>query len=314
MGVVEAGRRFGPDDFARTNWNLRRFLWMPGLGLRGIQRLDLLRQVLILSGSRGGRRLPGLRQHPPGAPRRLLRGPAVAGHHRLEAGTGPLLRPGPPHAGAGHRRRPTPRPTGCWPPWPATSAWSTPTSPTPIGVFLGEAGEAGARPVLRRRRAGVRGLQAVRRLHGRLPLRGEEHPRPQLPVPGRGPRGPGVRRARRGGCGRGGRPLPGHHRAPRGLGPQAAPHLHRRPRGLRRRGAAHHPPAAAPPGGGAPPPPVPAHGLPGAHQLRVAARGRRQEAHGGLLAGAWPSPRPSTRCPTPASSPAATPRGATSWG
>ena len=35
VGVVEAGRRFGPGDFARTNWNLRRFLWMPGLGLRG---------------------------------------------------------------------------------------------------------------------------------------------------------------------------------------------------------------------------------------------------------------------------------------
>jgi cholesterol oxidase len=51
VGVVEAGRRFGPKDFARTNWNLRRFLWMPGLGLRGIQRLDLLRQVLVLSGS-----------------------------------------------------------------------------------------------------------------------------------------------------------------------------------------------------------------------------------------------------------------------
>ncbi|MCU0280370.1 MAG: GMC family oxidoreductase [Acidimicrobiia bacterium] len=51
VGVVEAGRRFGPGDFARTNWNLRRFLWMPGLGMRGIQRLDLLRQVLILSGA-----------------------------------------------------------------------------------------------------------------------------------------------------------------------------------------------------------------------------------------------------------------------
>ncbi|MBN2113096.1 MAG: GMC family oxidoreductase [Acidimicrobiia bacterium] len=51
VAVVEAGRRFGPDDFARTSWRLRRYLWMPGLGLRGIQRLDLLRQVLILSGA-----------------------------------------------------------------------------------------------------------------------------------------------------------------------------------------------------------------------------------------------------------------------
>jgi cholesterol oxidase len=49
VGVLEAGRRFGPDDYARRNWNLRRFLWLPALGMRGIQRIDLLRQVLILS-------------------------------------------------------------------------------------------------------------------------------------------------------------------------------------------------------------------------------------------------------------------------
>ncbi len=51
VGVLEAGRRFGPDDFARRNWNLRRFLWLPSLGLRGVQRIDLLRQALILSGA-----------------------------------------------------------------------------------------------------------------------------------------------------------------------------------------------------------------------------------------------------------------------
>ena len=49
--VLEAGRRFGPDDFARSTWNLRRFLWFPRLGLRGIQRIDLLREVMVLSGA-----------------------------------------------------------------------------------------------------------------------------------------------------------------------------------------------------------------------------------------------------------------------
>jgi cholesterol oxidase len=51
VAVMESGRRFAPGDFARTSWNLRRFLWFPGLGLRGIQRIDLLRQVLVLSGA-----------------------------------------------------------------------------------------------------------------------------------------------------------------------------------------------------------------------------------------------------------------------
>jgi len=51
VGVVEAGRRFGPEDYAVTNWNLRRFLWFPRLGMRGIQRLTLLHDVLVLSGA-----------------------------------------------------------------------------------------------------------------------------------------------------------------------------------------------------------------------------------------------------------------------
>jgi cholesterol oxidase len=49
--VVEAGRRFGPDDFAKTNWNLRDFLWAPALGCTGIQRIRLLNDVLVLSGA-----------------------------------------------------------------------------------------------------------------------------------------------------------------------------------------------------------------------------------------------------------------------
>lgn len=51
VGVLEAGRRFRPEDFPRTNWNLRRFFWFPRLGMRGIQRLNLLHDVLILSGA-----------------------------------------------------------------------------------------------------------------------------------------------------------------------------------------------------------------------------------------------------------------------
>ena len=51
VAVLESGKRFGPDDYAKTNWNLRRFLWFPRLGMRGIQRLTLLHDVLVLSGA-----------------------------------------------------------------------------------------------------------------------------------------------------------------------------------------------------------------------------------------------------------------------
>ena len=51
VAVLEAGRRFGPDDFPKTSWNLRRYLWAPKLGMHGIQRMNLLRDVLVLSGA-----------------------------------------------------------------------------------------------------------------------------------------------------------------------------------------------------------------------------------------------------------------------
>ncbi|HEC08189.1 MAG TPA: GMC family oxidoreductase [Acidimicrobiales bacterium] len=49
--VCESGRRFRSSDLPRTSWDLRRFLWAPRLGLRGIQRIDLLSDVLVLSGA-----------------------------------------------------------------------------------------------------------------------------------------------------------------------------------------------------------------------------------------------------------------------
>lgn len=51
VGVLEAGRRFADRDFAKTSWDLKRFLWAPALGCYGIQRVHLLRDVLILAGA-----------------------------------------------------------------------------------------------------------------------------------------------------------------------------------------------------------------------------------------------------------------------
>ncbi|WP_158887515.1 GMC family oxidoreductase [Amycolatopsis anabasis] len=51
VAVLEAGRRFADEDFARTSWNLRRYLWAPRLGCYGIQRIHLLNNVMILAGA-----------------------------------------------------------------------------------------------------------------------------------------------------------------------------------------------------------------------------------------------------------------------
>jgi cholesterol oxidase len=51
VGVLEAGRRFGDAEYPRTSWHARTFLWAPKLGCQGIQRIHLLRDVIILAGA-----------------------------------------------------------------------------------------------------------------------------------------------------------------------------------------------------------------------------------------------------------------------
>jgi cholesterol oxidase len=51
VGVLEAGRRFEDADYPATSWDARRFLWAPKLGCRGIQRIHVLRDVIILAGA-----------------------------------------------------------------------------------------------------------------------------------------------------------------------------------------------------------------------------------------------------------------------
>lgn len=51
VGVIEAGRRFEADDYPRSTWDVRRFLFAPRAGLRGIQRMTLLGDALVLSGA-----------------------------------------------------------------------------------------------------------------------------------------------------------------------------------------------------------------------------------------------------------------------
>ena len=48
--MLERGSRFRPEDYPRTNWNLRRWLWMPRLGFRGLFKMTFLRHLTVLSG------------------------------------------------------------------------------------------------------------------------------------------------------------------------------------------------------------------------------------------------------------------------
>jgi cholesterol oxidase len=51
VGVLEAGRRFDESTFPKTSWRLRSFLWAPKLGCLGLQRIHVLKDVVVLAGA-----------------------------------------------------------------------------------------------------------------------------------------------------------------------------------------------------------------------------------------------------------------------
>jgi cholesterol oxidase len=51
VAVLEQGRRYRDEDYAASTWHLRKFLWAPWLGLRGIFNLTPFKDVFIASGA-----------------------------------------------------------------------------------------------------------------------------------------------------------------------------------------------------------------------------------------------------------------------
>ena len=51
VAVVESGKRYEDHDFPRSTWDIRRYFFAPRLGLHGIFRLSIFKDVAIASGS-----------------------------------------------------------------------------------------------------------------------------------------------------------------------------------------------------------------------------------------------------------------------
>lgn len=51
VGVMEAGKRWKDEDIPKSQWHLPGFLWFPAAELYGIQRVEYLDDVLVLSGA-----------------------------------------------------------------------------------------------------------------------------------------------------------------------------------------------------------------------------------------------------------------------
>jgi cholesterol oxidase len=51
VALLERGRRFGDDEFPRTNWNVWKYLWLPAARCFGILQLSVFRDLMVLHGS-----------------------------------------------------------------------------------------------------------------------------------------------------------------------------------------------------------------------------------------------------------------------
>src|SRR5512133_3325556 len=49
--VLEKGKRFADKDFAKTNWQFWKYLWLPALRAHGIMQISILKGVMVLHGA-----------------------------------------------------------------------------------------------------------------------------------------------------------------------------------------------------------------------------------------------------------------------
>ena len=49
--VLEKGKRFNDNDFARTNWQYWKYLWMPAIRAHGILQISILKGAMVLHGA-----------------------------------------------------------------------------------------------------------------------------------------------------------------------------------------------------------------------------------------------------------------------
>jgi cholesterol oxidase len=50
VAVLECGKRFRDEDFPSSTWDTRRYFWAPRVGMKGIFRLSLFRDIVVVSG------------------------------------------------------------------------------------------------------------------------------------------------------------------------------------------------------------------------------------------------------------------------
>ena len=184
VGVLESGKRWPDEEIPHTCWDIRRFAWQPGLDMFGIQRIELLDDVLVLCGAGvgGGSHVYGNTLYvPPKAffearewagitdwadelaryidqARRML---GVVRVPYMDTQVDRLMRDVADDMSVGESY-----------------------NRAPVGVYFGELGVEADDPLLRRAGAAADGLHQLRQLPDRVRPQREEQADRELPVPG----------------------------------------------------------------------------------------------------------------------------------
>ncbi len=179
--VLEKGKRFEDKDFAKTNWQFWKYLWLPALRAHGILQISILKGAMILHGAGVGGGSLGYAN--------VLEVPSEAtfatpawnqGMH-----WGEVLRP---HYEKARRMLGAARNPRLWKADLVLQQMAEERGmghtfrATEVGAYFGESGVTVPDPYFDGEGSRPGGMPALRRLHGRLSSQRQEYAAQELPV------------------------------------------------------------------------------------------------------------------------------------
>ena len=167
--VLEKGKRFEDQDFAKTNWQFWKYLWLPALRAYGILQISILKGVMVLHGAGVGGGSLGYANVLEVPSEETFATPAW--NQTLHWGEVLL-----PHYATARRMLGAARNPKLWKAdevlqqMAGERGMDATFRATEVGVFFGEAGVTVADPLFRRRRTRTHRLPSLRRMHGGMSL------------------------------------------------------------------------------------------------------------------------------------------------
>ena len=172
--ILEKGKRFNDNDFAKTNWQYWKYLWIPAIRAHGILQISILKGAMVLHGAGVGGGSLGYANVLEVPTDETFATPAW----NQPIAWGQILKP---HYETAKQMLGAARNPKLWKAdevlkqFANERGMSQTFRATEIGVFFGELESNRARSVFRWRRSGARGMPSMRRMHGRMPIQREKH-------------------------------------------------------------------------------------------------------------------------------------------